>query len=90
MTTFTTSDDLRGARFVDANLHGARFVRSDLSGVVMRGVDVSGADIDAPWLLDGESVLRVPAHHPRGGVGAPPLRRARPRRDRGRDRRVSR
>lgn len=25
----------------------------------MRGVDVQGADIDAPWLLDGESALRV-------------------------------
>ena len=59
MATFTTADDLRGAQFVDANLRGARFVRSDLSGVVMRGVDVGGADIDAPWLLEGESSLRV-------------------------------
>jgi hypothetical protein len=25
----------------------------------MRGVDVQGADIDAPWLFDGESFLRV-------------------------------
>ncbi len=25
----------------------------------MRGVEVAGADIDAPWLLDGESFLRV-------------------------------
>lgn len=45
--------------FVDANLRGARFVRSDLSGVVMRAVDVQGMDIDAPWLLDGESTLLV-------------------------------
>jgi hypothetical protein len=59
MATFTGSDDLQGAQFVDANLRGARFVGSDLSGVVMRGVDVAGADIDAPWLLDGESALRV-------------------------------
>lgn len=36
-------------------LRGARFVSADLSGVVMRAVDVAGADIDAPWLLDGES-----------------------------------
>jgi len=50
MTTFTDSDDLQGAQFVEANLHGARFVESDLSRVVMRGVDVSAADIDAPWL----------------------------------------
>ena len=42
--------DLHGARFVEANLHAARFVDSDLSRVVMRGVDVSAAEIDAPWL----------------------------------------
>ena len=45
--------------FDGADLRGARFVRSDLSGVVMRAVDVAGADIDAPWLLDGESSLLV-------------------------------
>jgi len=59
MATFTRSDDLQGAEFVDANLRGARFVGADLSGVVMRGVEVQGADIDAPWLLGGEGVLRV-------------------------------
>jgi hypothetical protein len=59
MATFTGSDDLQGAQFLDADLRGARFVGSDLSGVVMRGVDVAGADIDAPWLLDGQSALRV-------------------------------
>ncbi len=59
MTAFTRSDDLQGAEFVDANLRGARFVGADLSGVVMRAVDVQGADIDAPWLFDGESFLRV-------------------------------
>ena len=59
MATFTRSDDLRGAEFVGTDLRGSRFVGSDLSGVVMRGVDVQGADIDAPWLLDGESELRV-------------------------------
>src|SRR4029450_4980474 len=67
MATFSRSDDLQGAKFVDANLCGARFVRSDLSGVVMRAVDVQGADIDAPWLLDGESSLRV------NGVDVAPL-----------------
>jgi uncharacterized protein YjbI with pentapeptide repeats len=41
MATFTRSDDLRGAEFVDTDLRGARFVGSDLSGVVMRGVDVA-------------------------------------------------
>ena len=54
MATFTRSDDLQGAEFVDANLRGARFVEADLSGVVMRGVEVARADIDAPWLVEGE------------------------------------
>ena len=59
MATFTRSDDLKGAEFVDADLIGSRFVGADLSGIVMRAVDVQGADIDAPWLFDGESFLRV-------------------------------
>ncbi len=59
MATFTRCDDLQGAEFVDADLRGARFVGADLSGVVMRGVEVRGADIDAPWLSNGESFLRV-------------------------------
>jgi hypothetical protein len=59
VATFTRSDNLRGAEFVEADLRGARFVRANLSGVVMRGVDAQGADIDAPWLLDGESFLRI-------------------------------
>src|SRR5689334_18273721 len=58
-TSFTGSDDLQAARFDRVNLRGARFVRSDLSGTVMRGVDVSGAEIDSPWLFEGESFLRV-------------------------------
>jgi len=59
MATFAQSSDLRGAEFVGADLRGARFVEADLSGVVMRGVQVEGADIDAPWLADGDSFLRV-------------------------------
>jgi hypothetical protein len=59
MATYTGSDDLRGAQFVDADLRGARFVRADLSRVVMRGVEVTGADVDAPWLLDGGGSLHV-------------------------------
>jgi DinB superfamily/Pentapeptide repeats (8 copies) len=59
MTTFTRSDDLQAAEFVDADLRQARFVGADLSGVVMRGVDVQGAEIDAPWLLEGDGSLRV-------------------------------
>ena len=59
MATFTGSDDLQGAEFVDADLSGARFVGANLSGAVMRGVQVEDADIDAPWLLSGESFLLV-------------------------------
>jgi DinB superfamily/Pentapeptide repeats (8 copies) len=58
-TAFTRSDDLQGAEFIDADLRGARFVGADLSGVVMRGVEVRDADIDAPWLSNGESFLRI-------------------------------
>src|SRR5215468_9424683 len=67
MKTFTRSDDLHRAKFVDANLRGARFVGADLSGVVMRGVDVKGADIDAPWLCEDEGSLVV------NGVDVAPL-----------------
>jgi hypothetical protein len=67
MATFTGSDELRGAEFVDADLREARFVRTDLSGAVMRGVDLQGTDIDAPWLFDGHSFLRV------NGVDVTPL-----------------
>jgi hypothetical protein len=59
MATFSEADDLRGAEFADVDLTGSRFVGSDLSGVVMRGVQVDGADIDAPWLLSGDASLLV-------------------------------
>lgn len=59
MATFTRSDDLQGAQFVDADLHEARFVRADLSGAVMRGVDVGGLEIDSPWLLEDGGPLLV-------------------------------
>jgi len=58
MVRFSGSDELQGATFVGANLRGARFAESDLSGVVMRGVEVSGMDVDAPWLPEGDG-LRV-------------------------------
>ena len=63
----TVKDEPQALEFVDADLRGARFTRADLSGVVMRGVDVAGADIDAPWLTDGESSLWV------NGVDVAPL-----------------
>ena len=58
-STFARSENLQGAEFIGADLRGARFIESDLSEVVMRGVRVEGADIDAPWLSDGDSFLRV-------------------------------
>jgi hypothetical protein len=57
MVTFGRGDDLHGAEFVGANLRGARFVEADLSSVVMRGVEVTGMDIDAPWLVHGDGLL---------------------------------
>ena len=57
--TFGRADDLREATFRDVDLARARFVGSDLSGVVMRGVDVQGAEVDAPWLLEDDGVLLV-------------------------------
>ena len=59
MATFTGSDELHGAEFIDTDLRDARFVRADLSGVVMRAVDVQGADIDAPRLFHTGGFLRV-------------------------------
>jgi hypothetical protein len=67
MTSFTQSDDLEGAEFVDVNARGARFTRSDLSETVMRAVEINGADIDAPWLLEPDNVLLV------NGVNVVPL-----------------
>jgi hypothetical protein len=57
--TFTQTDDLRGAQFVEADLRGSRFVGTDLSGAVMRGVLVQRVEIESPWLFEGESSLRV-------------------------------
>jgi hypothetical protein len=45
-------------QFRERDLRDARFVECDLSGVVMRGVEISGMDIDAPWLSAGPG-LRV-------------------------------
>jgi hypothetical protein len=43
--------------FVDADLSGARFVRTDLSDATLRAVHVDGMEIEAPWLLDGGTLL---------------------------------
>ena len=67
MASFTGSDDLRDADFFRVDLHGARFRKSNLSGMVMRGVEVDGTEIDAPWLLSGGGTLVV------NGVDVVPL-----------------
>ncbi|BCJ34187.1 hypothetical protein Athai_16900 [Actinocatenispora thailandica] len=67
MATFGQSDDLHGARFVETDLRGARFVGANLSGAVLRGVDIQDAEIDAPWLADGDGYLRI------NGVDVVPL-----------------
>src|SRR6476620_5889827 len=55
-----------GEEFVERDLSGARFIECDLSDVVMRGVEIAGMDIDAPWLSEGQG-LRV------NGVDVTPL-----------------
>ncbi|AKU17714.1 DinB family protein [Luteipulveratus mongoliensis] len=55
----TPSEDPKVETFIDKNLRGARFVSSDLSGAVMRGVVLEGVEIESPWLLEGDNVLRV-------------------------------
>ena len=59
MATFSGTDDLQGAEFSDVNLRGARFVGADLSGIVMRGIELREAELDSPWLFDGENTLLV-------------------------------
>ncbi len=46
-----------GKQLVEQDLRGARFVECDLSAVVMRGVEIAGMDIDAPWLSNGPGLL---------------------------------
>ena len=70
MTTFSHSDELEGAALVEVSLRGARFTDCDLSGVVMRAVELRDVDIDAPWLLEGETTVRI------NGVDVVPLVRA--------------
>ncbi len=59
MTAFDESDVRRQTSYLNLYLSGARFVGCDLSGAVLRGVDVGGAEIDSPWLLEGGSTLVV-------------------------------
>lgn len=59
MATFIGDDELDGAQFRGTSLRGARFVACDLSGVVARAADLDGADLDAPWLIEGGGSLTI-------------------------------
>lgn len=61
------SSTLQGARFINTTLRGARLVGSDLSGIIVRGGDVQGAEIESPWLFDGDEPLLI------NGVNVIPL-----------------
>ena len=63
----TPADQPERPDFTDADLRGAKFNRTLLAGAVMRGVDVAGADIDAPWLNEPGGSLWV------NGVDVAPL-----------------
>ena len=55
---FGPDDQLRGARFADADLRRARFTRCDLGKVLMRAVELDGARIDGTWFsADGQGVF---------------------------------
>ncbi|WP_426245838.1 DinB family protein [Nocardioides sp. LHG3406-4] len=70
MTTFPRTDELEGAVLVGGSLRGARFTDCDLSGVVMRAVELRDVDIDAPWLFEKDTFVRI------NGVDVVPLVRA--------------
>lgn len=57
MAAFADGEDLSGIVFADTDLRGARFVESDLSRAVIRGCDVGGMEVDAPWLRFGEPMI---------------------------------
>lgn len=57
MVVFSQTNELKEAQFTHVDLRGARFVETDLSGAVMRAVEVSGVEIDAPWLIHGSPLI---------------------------------
>ena len=67
MTTPGATDHLEGAHLVEVSLRGTRFTDCDLTGVVMRAVELSDVDIDAPWLFEAETRVLV------NGVDVVPL-----------------
>ena len=53
--------------FTRRTLQASRFIDCDLSEVVVRGSDLSGVELDSPWLLEGGRTLVV------NGVDVVPL-----------------
>ena len=53
------SESLRDRTFKERSLRGSRFVGCDFGGVVVRGSDVSGMEIDSPWLMESGNRLLV-------------------------------
>ncbi|MFC0673032.1 DinB family protein [Brachybacterium hainanense] len=59
MVIYDGPQDLRRAVLIDVDLSGARLVRTNLAGATMRGADVTGTEIDSPWLLEDEGATLV-------------------------------
>jgi len=55
--SFAPDGQLKGFAFRDRDLTGARFVECDLTDVVVRGCEVSGLEVDAPWLRFGRPLV---------------------------------
>lgn len=57
MTT-DEQESLRGRIIRGRSVRGAQFVGCDLGNVVIRGSDISGMELDSPWLIEsGESLV---------------------------------
>jgi uncharacterized damage-inducible protein DinB len=57
MCAYAEDQSLRGKEFRDASLVGASFVECDLTDVVIRGSEISGMEVDAPWLRFGKPLI---------------------------------
>jgi hypothetical protein len=57
VNAYAEDQGLEGHQFRDRSLKGASFVECDLSDVVIRGCDISGMEIDAPWLRFGKPLI---------------------------------
>lgn len=76
MVRFTAGDDLRDATFFRADLSGASFRDAGLTDVRMRGVDLSGADLDGMmsglriWGVEVEPLLtaELDRRHPERAI----------------------